>query len=58
MNVPTLLREIQRVLRPGGQLLLADVGFADFWSTRRGRLWIDVLATLFGWTQGKVRAQT
>jgi ubiquinone/menaquinone biosynthesis C-methylase UbiE len=57
MNVPALLREIRRVLRPGGQLLLADVGLADFWSTRRGRLWIGLLATFYGWKEGKMRAQ-
>jgi ubiquinone/menaquinone biosynthesis C-methylase UbiE len=57
MHVPTLLHEVHRVLRPGGQVLLADVGLADFWGTRSGKLWVGALATIYGWTQSQLRVR-
>ena len=57
MDVPTLLSEIRRVLRPHGQMLLADVALADFWSTRTGRFLVAGMAIAYRWTQGRVRAQ-
>jgi ubiquinone/menaquinone biosynthesis C-methylase UbiE len=57
MHVPSLLHEVHRVLRPGGRLLLADVGLADFWGTRSGKLWVGALATIYSWTQGELRVR-
>lgn len=57
MQVPALLKEIRRVLRPNGQLLIGDVGLADFWQSRFGRVWIGLIATVYSLSQGKMRVQ-
>jgi ubiquinone/menaquinone biosynthesis C-methylase UbiE len=55
MQVTTLLQELNRVLRPGGQLLLADVALADFWRSRTGRVVLRVLAWWYGRREGAAR---
>jgi ubiquinone/menaquinone biosynthesis C-methylase UbiE len=50
MDVPLLLREMHRVLRPCGQLLVADVTLASFWQSRTGKL---VLSSLAWWWYGR-----
>lgn len=55
MRVSTLLQELNRVLRPGGQLLVADVALADFWRSRSGDIALRVLAWWYGRREGTVR---
>lgn len=49
MRLPDLLAEMRRVLRPGGQLLVADVALASLWRSAGGRLLLHVLA--WGYTR-------
>ncbi|MGE5601446.1 MAG: methyltransferase domain-containing protein [Nitrososphaerales archaeon] len=44
MRLDVLLAEMHRVLRPGGQLLVADVALATLWCSAGGRLLLHVLA--------------
>ncbi len=44
MRLAVLLAEMRRVLRPGGQLLVADVALASLWCTPIGRRVLRVLA--------------
>jgi ubiquinone/menaquinone biosynthesis C-methylase UbiE len=55
MNLPALLGEMHRVVRPGGQLLVADVVAAPFWQSLIGRSMFRALAWWYGRRQGKVR---
>ncbi len=43
MQLPALLAELHRVLRPGGQLLVADVALASLWRTPFGRVLLRLL---------------
>jgi ubiquinone/menaquinone biosynthesis C-methylase UbiE len=44
MKLPGLLAEMRRVLRPGGQLLVADVALASLWCSPAGRRLLRILA--------------
>jgi ubiquinone/menaquinone biosynthesis C-methylase UbiE len=56
MNVPELLREMRRVLQPGGQLLVADVALASFWRTPVGALALRVLTWWYTLREEPTRA--
>jgi ubiquinone/menaquinone biosynthesis C-methylase UbiE len=55
MHLPSLLNELRRVLRPGGQLLVADVALATFWRSCFGRLVLHALARWYGRREGTAR---
>ncbi len=57
MRVPVLLAELHRVLRPGGQLLIADVALASLFRTLPGRLLLRTLAWWYGRREGAARMQ-
>ena len=44
IQVPRLVAEVRRVLKPGGKLVLADVCASRFWRSRLGKLVIQFLA--------------
>jgi ubiquinone/menaquinone biosynthesis C-methylase UbiE len=55
MNLPALLREMHRVLHPGGQFLVADVAAAPFWQSHTGRIVFQALAWWYGRREGRAR---
>ncbi len=55
MNVRVLLGEAHRVLRRGGQLLVADVAPAPFWYSPAGRVVFDGLARWYARREGEAR---
>lgn len=55
MNVPELLAEMWRVLRPGALVLLADVATAPFWQSRTGRVWLRAMVSWYSIWQGGAR---
>lgn len=57
MGVPQMLSEIRRVLRRGGNVVLADVGASPFWRSLAGRLWLRVLMVQFGLTHSRSRTR-
>lgn len=57
MDVPHMLAEMKRVLRPGGQLLLADVRATAFWRSRAGAFVLRILLVLYGLALRSARAQ-
>lgn len=57
MDVPALLRQLHRVLRPGGQLLIADVALAHLFRTLPGRALLRILAWWYGRREGAARMQ-
>lgn len=57
MDVPRMLAEMRRVLRPGGRLALADVGATGFWRSIAGRLLLRVLMARYGLTSSSARGQ-
>lgn len=52
-----LVDEMCRVLRPGGWLVMADVGASPFWRSRLGTWWLKVLMVYFGMTRSRARAR-
>jgi ubiquinone/menaquinone biosynthesis C-methylase UbiE len=57
MNVPTLVAEMRRVVRPNGRIVLADVCANDFWRSLAGAALLRVLMIGYGLSLRSVRAQ-
>jgi len=57
MDARTLLSEISRVLKPGGRLVMADVGATAFWRSAVGVLLLRILMYGYGISQNSTRAQ-
>ena len=57
MNVPTLVAELRRVVRPYGRIVLADVCANDFWRSLAGAALLRVLMIGYGLSLRSVRAQ-
>lgn len=57
MDVPRMLAEVRRVLRPGGRLALADVGATRFWRSLPGRLLLRLLMASYGLSHNSARGQ-
>ncbi len=57
MNVPVLVAEMHRVVRPGGRIVLADVCANDFWRSLAGAALLRVLMVGYGLSLRSVRAQ-
>jgi ubiquinone/menaquinone biosynthesis C-methylase UbiE len=55
MEGERLVREMRRVLRPGGWLVMADVAASPFWRSRFGAFWLRWLMFYFGITHSRVR---
>lgn len=50
MNVPRLLAEMARVLKPGGRLVMADVCATRFWRSRLGVIMLRLLLFFYTWS--------
>jgi SAM-dependent methyltransferase len=57
MNVPVLISELHRVVRPNGRIVLADVCANDFWRSLAGAALLRVLMIGYGLSLRSVRAQ-
>lgn len=57
MNVPILVAEMRRVIRPSGRVVLADVCANDFWRSLAGAALLRVLIIGYGLSLRSVRAQ-
>lgn len=57
MDVPVLISEMRRVVRPGGRVVLADVCANDFWRSLAGIALLRVLIIGYGLSLRSVRAQ-
>lgn len=57
MDVPLLLAELHRVVRPSGRIVLADVCANDFWRSLAGTALLRVLMVGYGLSLRSVRAQ-
>jgi len=57
MDAPTLLSEMHRILKPGGKLVMADVGATSFWRSAIGVLVLKILMYGYGISQNGNRAQ-
>jgi ubiquinone/menaquinone biosynthesis C-methylase UbiE len=55
MEAHQLAGEMARVLKPGGWLVMADVGASPFWRSPAGGLWLRVLMVYFGITHSRSR---
>jgi ubiquinone/menaquinone biosynthesis C-methylase UbiE len=58
MDAEQLLRQMRRVLSPGGWLLMADVGAAPVWRSLMGKLAVRALLLYFGLTYSRARIRT
>jgi ubiquinone/menaquinone biosynthesis C-methylase UbiE len=57
MNVPFLVAEMRRVVRPNGRIVLADVCANDFWRSLAGAALLRALMIGYGLSLRSVRAQ-
>ena len=57
MDVPRMLSEMSRVLKPGGKLVMADVRATAFWKSRFGMIMLRILLVLYGLSLRSARAQ-
>ena len=57
MDVPGLLSEMRRVLRPGGRIVLADVCTNAFWRSPAGTVLLRLLLVGYGLSLRSARAQ-
>jgi ubiquinone/menaquinone biosynthesis C-methylase UbiE len=57
MDVPQMLFETRRVLKKGGNLIMADMGAPNFWRSFRGRVLIRILALHYKLTHSNARGQ-
>lgn len=57
MNVPALISEMRRVVRPNGRIVLADVCANPFWRSLAGKALLRVLIIGYGLSLRSVRAQ-
>jgi ubiquinone/menaquinone biosynthesis C-methylase UbiE len=57
MDVPTMLDEVNRVLKPGGRLLIADVGATPFWRSFWGLAVLNILLLQYRLANRGARAQ-
>jgi len=57
MNVPVLVAQMRRVVRPGGRVVLADVCANAFWRSLAGAALLRVLLIGYGLSLRSVRAQ-
>lgn len=57
MQVPHLLSEIQRILKPGGHLVMADVAAPAHWRSRVGSRLILVAARVYSLTHRSARTK-
>lgn len=57
MNVPLLVSELHRVVRPNGRIVVADVCANDFWRSLAGVALLRVLIIGYGLSLRSVRAQ-
>lgn len=57
MDVPQMLSETRRILKKGGNLIMADMGAPNFWRSFRGRVLIKILAFHYRLTHSNARGQ-
>jgi ubiquinone/menaquinone biosynthesis C-methylase UbiE len=57
MNANVFLLEMKRVLKPGGRLIMADVGASAFWRSLAGILLLKILLYGYGISRKSSRAQ-
>jgi ubiquinone/menaquinone biosynthesis C-methylase UbiE len=57
MDVPRMLREMRRVLKRGGRLLLADVGASPSWRSWWGKVTLGLLLVRYSLTQSRERTR-
>jgi ubiquinone/menaquinone biosynthesis C-methylase UbiE len=55
MEATQLVREMGRVLRPGGWLVMADVGASPLWRSFVGAMWLRVILVQFGIAHSRAR---
>ena len=57
MDARRLVGEMRRVLKPGGRLIMADVGASPFWRSMAGKIGLKALMVYFGMTQSRSRSE-